>query len=159
MRARTPKTLPASSRWQLRRVKAWREHGERLAAHIAALRDELQNVAFLLKSPIPGVNGTAPRVPGTLNVSFGGHSIRASLVELLDERGVCAAGGSACSSHEGEPSHVLVAMGLPSERTQSALRFSLSNETTQDDIDYTVGVLKACSEQLQPFALLDLSSF
>ena len=93
-----------------------------------------------------------------MNVSFMGID-SASLVELLDERGVCAAGGSACSSHEGEPSHVLVAMGLPSERTQSALRFSLSNETTQDDIDYTVGVLKACSEQLQPFALLDLSSF
>ena len=54
---------------------------------------------------------------------------------------------------------MLVAMGLPSERTQSALRFSLSSETTQDDIDYTVDVLKACSEQLQPFALLDLSSF
>ena len=45
---------------------------------------------------------------------------------------------------------MLVAMGLPSERTQSALRFSLSNETTEDDIDYTIGALKACSEQLQP---------
>lgn len=127
------------------------------AARIAALRDELEQ-RILAEIANTCVNGTAPRVPGTLNVSFAGID-SASLVELLDERGVCAAGGSACSSHEGEPSHVLVAMGLPSERTQSALRFSLSNETTQDDIDYTVGVLKACSEQLQPFALLDLSSF
>lgn len=127
------------------------------AARIAALRDELEQ-RILAEIADTCVNGTAPRVPGTLNVSFMGID-SASLVELLDERGVCAAGGSACSSHEGEPSHVLVAMGLPSERTQSALRFSLSNETTQDDIDYTVGVLKACSEQLQPFALLDLSSF
>ncbi len=127
------------------------------AARIAALRDELEQ-RILAEIADTCVNGTALRVPGTLNVSFMGID-SASLVELLDERGVCAAGGSACSSHEGEPSHVLVAMGLPSERIQSALRFSLSNETTQDDIDYTVGVLKACSEQLQPFALLDLSSF
>lgn len=127
------------------------------AVRIAALRDELE-WRILTEIANTRVNGAAPRVPGTLNVSFAGID-SASLVELLDERGVCAAGGSACSSHEGEPSHVLVAMGLPSERTQSALRFSLSNETTQDDIDYTVDVLKACSEQLQPFALLDLSSF
>lgn len=127
------------------------------AARIAALRDELEQ-RILAEIADTCVNGTAPRVPGTLNVSFMGID-SASLVELLDERGVCAAGGSACSSHEGEPSHVLVAMGLPSERTQSALRFSLSSETTEDDIDYTMSALKACSEQLQPFALLDLSSF
>lgn len=127
------------------------------AARIAALRDELEQ-RILAEIADTCVNGTAPRVPGTLNVSFMGID-SASLVELLDERGVCAAGGSACSSHEGEPSHVLVAMGLPSERTQSALRFSLSNETTEDDIDYTMSALKACSDQLQPFALLDLSSF
>ncbi len=91
------------------------------AARIAALRDELEQ-RILAEIADTCVNGTAPRVPGTLNVSFMGID-SASLVELLDERGVCAAGGSACSSHEGEPSHVLVAMGLPSERTQSALRF------------------------------------
>ena len=127
------------------------------AARIAALRDELEQ-RILAEIADTCVNGTAPRVPGTLNVSFMGID-SASLVELLDERGVCAAGGSACSSHEGEPSHVLVAMGLPSERTQSALRFSLSSETTEGDIDYTMSALKACSNQLQPFALLDLSSF
>ena len=127
------------------------------AARIAALRDELEQ-RILAEIADTCVNGTAPRVPGTLNVSFMGTD-SASLVELLDERGVCAAGGSACSSHEGEPSHVLVAMGLPFDRAQSALRFSLSNETTEDDIDYTIGALKACSDQLQPFALLDLSSF
>ena len=127
------------------------------AARIAALRDELEQ-RILAEIADTCVNGTAPRVPGTLNVSFMGID-SASLVELLDERGVCAAGGSACSSHEGEPSHVLVAMGLSSERTQSALRFSLSSETTEDDIDYTMSALKACSDQLQPFALLDLSSF
>ena len=127
------------------------------AARIAALRDELEQ-RILAEIAETCVNGTAPRVPGTLNVSFMGID-SASLVELLDERGVCAAGGSACSSHEGEPSHVLVAMGLSSERTQSALRFSLSSETTEDDIDYTMSALKACSDQLQPFALLDLSSF
>ena len=127
------------------------------AARIAALRDELEQ-RILAEIADTCVNGMAPRVPGTLNVSFAGID-SASLVELLDERGVCAAGGSACSSHEGEPSHVLVAMGLPPERTQSALRFSLSNETTQDDIDYTVGALKACCEQLQPFELLDFSNF
>ena len=127
------------------------------AARIAALRDELERgIAEEIADTC--VNGQAPRVPGTLNVSFAGVD-SASLVELLDERGVCAAGGSACSSHEGEPSHVLVAMGLPSERTQSALRFSLSNETTEGDIAYTIRALKACCEQLQPFALLDFSSF
>ena len=82
------------------------------AVRIAALRDELE-CRILAEIANTRVNGAAPRVPGTLNVSFMGID-SASLVELLDERGVCAAGGSACSSHEGEPSHVLVAMGLPS---------------------------------------------
>lgn len=127
------------------------------AMRIAELRDDLQQ---RILAAIPGscVNGTGPRVPGTLNMAIPNVD-SAALVELLDEHGVCASGGSACSSHEGELSHVLVAMGLDVARIQGAVRFSLSDETTADDVAFAVDALAACVNQLRDFGLIDLSSF
>ncbi len=124
---------------------------------VARLRDELQRRIF---EEIVGacVNGAEPRVPGTLNMSLEGMD-SASLVELLDERGICVSGGSACSSREGEPSHVLAALGLSAERAQSALRFSLSGETSEADIDRTVQILKSCTDRLRSSGLIDLARF
>ena len=126
------------------------------AARVAGLRDALQ-AGILERIEGTCVNGEGPRVPGTLNVSIDGID-SAALVELLDEHGVCASGGSACSSHEGQPSHVLVAMGLEMRRIQGAVRFSLSDETTASDIEYAVQALAECVEQLRGFGLIDLSS-
>ncbi len=127
------------------------------AARIAGFRDALQR---RILEAIPGVcvNGEEPRVPGTLNVSVPGID-SAALVELLDERGVCAAGGSACSSREGRPSHVLVSMGFDMPRIQGAVRFSLSDETTAEELEFAVDALKSSVDQLSGFGLIDLSSF
>ena len=127
------------------------------ARRIARLRNELQR---RILEEISGtcINGAEPRVPGTLDMSFEGVD-SSSLVELLDERGVCASGGSACASREGEPSHVLTALGLSAERAQGALRFSLSDETSEADIDQTLRILKSCIEQLRNFGLIDIARF
>lgn len=127
------------------------------ARRIAALRDDLQH-RILAAIPDSCVNGEGPRVPATLNVSIRGVDSSA-LVELLDEYGVCASGGSACSSHEGEPSHVLAAMGLDAGRAQGAVRFSLSDETVSADVAYAADALVACVDRLRDFGLVDLSSF
>jgi len=80
------------------------------------------------------------RVPPILNVSFDfvdGESV----ILNLDLKGIAASTGSACTSGAVEPSHVLLAMGIPRSRAQGAVRFSLGRETTQEDLDYTVEVL------------------
>lgn len=133
------------------------DHMEQDAVRIAGLRDDLRQ---RILAAIPGscVNGEGPRVPGTLNVAVPNVD-SAALVELLDECGVCAAGGSACSSRDGNLSHVLVAMGLDMSRIQGAVRFSLSDETTADDVEYAASALASCVDQLRSFGLIDLSSF
>ena len=59
----------------------------------------------------------------------------------LDEQGICASAGSACSTGETAPSHVLTAIGLPPEKAFSTLRFSIGKENTKEEIDYVVNVL------------------
>jgi len=109
-------------------------------ARIAALRDRLE--AGILS----GVAGTAvngavdARVPNTTNISF--ERVEAeSLLIALDLEGIAVSTGSACSSGTLEPSHVLRAMGLPTHRTQSSLRFSLGMFSTPEEVDRVVEVL------------------
>ena len=61
---------------------------------------------------------------------------------MLDMKGICASSGSACTSGSLDPSHVLLAIGLPHEIAHGSLRMTLSDETTMEDIDYTVDALK-----------------
>ena len=68
---------------------------------------------------------------------------------LLDELGICASSGSACTSGSLDPSHVLLAIGLPHEIAHGSLRISLSEETTLEDIDYVVDELKKIVERLR----------
>ena len=80
------------------------------------------------------------RIPPVLNVSFDfveGESV----ILNLDLKGIAASTGSACTSGAVEPSHVLLAMGIPPQRAQGAVRFSLGRETTQEELDYTTAVL------------------
>ena len=97
-----------------------------------------------IKNEIPNIhiNGTMEkRLPGNINISF--ENIDSSeLLFKLDEYGICASGGSACSSGDNNPSHVLIAIGLQSELAKGAIRFTFGDFNTKDDIDYLVEVLK-----------------
>jgi cysteine desulfurase len=100
---------------------------------IQALRDQLQ--ASLLKScPSARVNGDKlKRLPNTLNVSFR-YLEGESILVLLDQHGICASTGSACTAGSSEPSHVLRAMRTPADWLQGAVRFSLSRFNTEDEV-------------------------
>lgn len=88
------------------------------------------------------VNGTMEkRLPGNINISFEGQNATEILYKL-DEMGICASGGSACSSGDNSPSHVLTAIGLPSELAKGAIRFTFGDFNTKDDIDYLIEMLK-----------------
>jgi cysteine desulfurase len=103
------------------------------AARQAALRDRL---FAALGEALPGVHWNGPsaprRLPGNLNVSFDGVAADALVAQLED---VALSTGSACSSARPEPSHVLVALGLPKERIQGAIRVGLGRGTTEAEVD------------------------
>lgn len=93
-----------------------------------------------IKENIPNVhiNGAMDkRLPGNINVSFENLD-SGELLLRLDEVGICASGGSACSSKEANPSHVLTAIGLPSELSKGALRLTFGDYNTMDDVDYLI---------------------
>ena len=96
-----------------------------------------------LKEKVPNIhiNGTMEkRLPGNINVSF--ENIDSSeLLFKLDEYGICASGGSACSSGENSPSHVLTAIGVPSELAKGAIRFTFGDFNTKDDVDYLIAAI------------------
>jgi cysteine desulfurase len=118
------------------------------AARLEALRNRLED-AVLAAVPGTDVNGARqPRVPNTTNISFDRVEAE-SLLIALDLEGIAVSTGSACSSGTLEPSHVLTAMGLGPARSQSSLRFSLGNATTDAEIDRVVGVLPSIVEKLR----------
>ena len=84
----------------------------------------------------------AGRVPGVLHVSFPGLEAETLLV-ALDQRGIYAASGSACSSGAVDPSHVLLAMGMDRERALSCVRFSLGYASSDDDVDAAITGISA----------------
>ena len=87
------------------------------------------------------INGNLEhRLPGNINVTFKGKDSLEILLKL-DEYGICASSGSACSTGEDKPSHVLTAIGLSPEEAFSTIRFSLGKENTKEEIDYVVEVL------------------
>ena len=77
-----------------------------------------------------------------------------SLLILLDQKNICASSGSACTSGALDPSHVLLAIGLPHEIAHGSIRFTLSSKTTEDEIDYTVDSLKQIVERLRSMSPL-----
>ena len=106
------------------------------AAKVSALRDRL--IAGLGKIPHSALNGDRTRrLPG--NVSFCFEGIEGeSLLLLLDAKGICASSGSACTSGSLDPSHVLLAIGRPNEVAHGSLRLTLSEENTQEEVDYII---------------------
>jgi cysteine desulfurase len=117
-------------------------------ARMGALRDKLET-ALLTAVQETGVNGQgAPRVPNTANIFFDGVSGDA-LVVALDRLGIAASRGAACNAGESEPSGVLMAMGLSSERSRSSVRFSLGKLNTEAEIDRLIEVLPETVRRLR----------
>jgi cysteine desulfurase len=109
-------------------------------AEMAAMRDRLQE-AVIGALEDAGVNGLgAARVPNTTNFWFD-HIEGEALVIALDLKGLAVSSGAACSSGAIEPSHVLLAMGLPHQRARASIRVSLGKQTTQADIDFAIKVI------------------
>ncbi|MBR2782637.1 MAG: cysteine desulfurase NifS [Firmicutes bacterium] len=112
------------------------EHLEENAVKVTALRDKL--IAGLSAIPHCVLNGDpVRRLPGNVNFCFEGIEGE-SLLLLLDDKGVRASSGSACTSGSLDPSHVLLAIGRPHEVAHGSLRLSLSEYTTEEEIDYTI---------------------
>jgi cysteine desulfurase len=108
-------------------------------AHLLPLRDKL--LTELSRIPHSVVNGDRKdRLPGNVNLCFEGIEGE-SLLLLLDEKGIAASSGSACTSGSLNPSHVLLAIGRPHEVAHGSLRLSLSEYNTAEEIDYILSVL------------------
>ena len=106
---------------------------------VAAMRDRL--IQALTAIPYSRLNGhRTNRLPGNVNVGF--ECIEGeSMLLMLDMKGICASTGSACSSASLEPSHVLLAIGVPHEKAHGSIRLSISHETTEEDVDYIIETL------------------
>lgn len=114
---------------------------------ITALRDRL--IAGISEIPHSILNGDAKkRLPGNVNFCFEGIEGE-SLLLLLDGKGVFASSGSACTSGSLEPSHVLLAIGRVHDIAHGSLRLSLSDENTEEEIDYTIETVKNVVEYLR----------
>jgi cysteine desulfurase len=127
---------------------------------VKKLRDRLQ-VGLLAVIPDARLNGHPElRLPNTLNIGFEFVEGEAILMRM-DDRGICASSGSACTSGSLEPSHVLRAMGVPFIAVHGSIRFSLSRYNTNEEIEYVVRELPgimAFLRQLSPFGREDLSA-
>ena len=120
---------------------------EAAAARLIPLRDRL--IAGL--SAIDGamLNGDAQRrLPNNVNFCFGGVEGE-TLVLLLDQQGVCASSGSACTAGATEPSHVLLALGRPHALALGSLRLTLGDDVTEAEIDYLVDAVRGSVEKLR----------
>lgn len=120
---------------------------EENTAKLTALRDKL--IAGLSEIPHSILNGDEKqRLPGNVNFCFEGIEGE-SLLLLLDDKGVCASSGSACTSGSLDPSHVLLAIGRVHDIAHGSLRLSLSEENTEQEIDYTIKAVKEVVEYLR----------
>ena len=115
---------------------------------IKALRDKLEK-GLLEKIPNSKVNGSLEhRLPNTSNIGFEFVEGEAILL-MLDEKGIAASSGSACTSGSLAPSHVLKTMGIPFTFIQGSIRFSLSRYNTDEDVDHIISSLPAIIERLR----------
>ena len=119
---------------------------------LTALRNKL--ISGLDKIPYGELNGDAiKRLPGNVNFCFEGIEGE-SLLLLLDDRGICASSGSACTSGSLEPSHVLLAIGRPHEVAHGSLRLTIGEDTSEEDINYMVTEVAdvvSCLRNMSPF--------
>lgn len=124
---------------------------EQEAERLTVLRDRLQSEIVARIDRVSVNSEGAPRLPGFLNVCIEGVEGE-SLLLLLDSKEVAASSGSACTSGSLDPSHVLLAMGIPPELAHGSLRLSLGRSSTEDDVDYVLEVLPPIVERLRSIA-------
>lgn len=121
-------------------------------ARVAAMRDRL--IDALLKIPYSRLTGhPTNRLPGTASFIF--ECVEGeSIVLSLDMEGICASSGSACSSASLDPSHVLLAIGLPHDVAHGSLRLSIGEETTDEDVEHIIQVVPEVIERLRAMSPL-----
>jgi cysteine desulfurase len=123
-------------------------HLEEMATRVENLRDKLEN-ELLKRIPNAMINGdTENRLPNTTSISFE-YVEGESILLMMDELGICASSGSACTSGSLEPSHVLRAMGVPFTAAHGSIRFSLGIYNTEEEIDFIVEKLPPIIEHLR----------
>ncbi len=123
------------------------------AERMSELRDYFMD-RLLTEIPYVRANGDRKRrLPGNVNVSI--QFVEGeSLLIMLDRKGVCASSGSACTSGSLDPSHVLLAIGLPHEIAHGSLRFSLGEDNTKEQVDFVVDSLKEIVQRLRSMSPL-----
>ena len=123
---------------------------EKNAVHMSAMRDRL--IAGLQQIPHSALNGDAvKRLPGNVNFCFEGIEGE-SLLLLLDDKGICASSGSACTSGSLDPSHVLLAIGRVHDVAHGSLRLTIGEDVTEEEIDYMIASVKEVVEYLRSFS-------
>lgn len=123
------------------------EHLEEKNEKLTGLRERL--IHGLSEIPHCILNGDRERrLPGNVSFCFEGIEGEAMLL-LLDDKGICASSGSACTSGSLEPSHVLLAIGRPHEIAHGSLRLSLSEENTEEEVDYIISGVKEVTAYLR----------
>ena len=129
------------------------ENMKKESSRLVKLRDKL--IDGLLKIPYSRLNGPTgdKRLPGNVNICF--RFIEGeSILLLLDSHGICASSGSACTSGSLDPSHVLLAIGLPHEIAHGSLRLTIGEDTTEEDVDRVLEVVPKIVERLRSMSPL-----
>ncbi|MEO7933687.1 MAG: cysteine desulfurase NifS [Chthoniobacterales bacterium] len=120
---------------------------------VKALRDHFENTLLATLDGIE-VNGDREnRLPNTSNIAISGVESEALLI-LLDQRGICCSGGSACTTGQLTPSHVLMAMGFSVDRARSSVRFSFSRYNTRAEVDRALEIVIAAIEKLRSLTVV-----
>jgi len=130
-------------------AKAMELSQEKMAdnARLITLRDRL--ITELTKIPYSRLNGhPTERLPGNVNITFQ-YIEGEGMLLLLDQAGICVSTGSACSSASLEPSHVLVACGVPIEDAHGSLRISIGHQNTEEDVEYIIKTLPGIVQRLR----------
>jgi cysteine desulfurase len=123
-------------------------HLEEVTTRVGQLRDKLES-ELLRRIPNVMINGDSEnRLPNTTSISFE-YVEGESILLMIDEFGICASSGSACTSGSLEPSHVLRAMGVPFTAAHGSIRFSLSIYNTEEEIDFIIEKLPPIIEHLR----------
>lgn len=127
---------------------ASRGFSDRTVERVGKFRNELER-SLLREAGEAGINGErTARVPNTTNIWFDGID-GPELLRTLDDLGVSVSGGSACNAGLCEPSHVLLAMGLSMGRASSSIRFSLSKQTSGEDVDFVIWQVSEALERVR----------
>ena len=131
-------------------LKEAAENMEKNAAHMAAIRDHI--IRGLSEIPHSSLNGdAAQRLPGNVNFSFEGIEGEGILL-LLDQKGISASSGSACTSGALDPSHVLLAIGRIHDVAHGSLRLSIGENITKEEADYIIESVKEVVAHLRSFS-------